>query len=677
MDSTPALAPYPELILRNGRQKGARRALKTPITFIGRENGCDIQLTVDGIQPIHCVIAVGPERPVLRAWNGAQVLVNGSAVMIRELHDGDVVALGPFEFEMRGSTAHLTARKETEAAADTHAKRRLDEIRELQRQLSEARAEFRRDRKARQLRLDEQSSKLTAMRAEVEKREELTRSERARLLSLRKRFIRRWKKHWSSERGRLEKESQRLQRERADLAARLAELSTRDEQLRTHGEVEQRRIDEGWRKLNEAAQTAQIEQAQADTDLTNRRHSLAEDIRLFDLDRHALVRERLHVEQYTAQLRIEASGLDSRIANLRAVLAPMQEQYEAQMLRALTDLPEPPATVPAAEQRLAELERLIADVGDQRRVLLDQTDQLGEARAAWRDEEQRLVGEMEKLGRRLKAWEDRLIQREKRAVKAERSLEIQRANLEQSRERLDSWQARLQAREVGLREENLRLESELRQRLQQVERRDSAMSELCRRWCERRRTEVQHLRTEHRRCAKLRMAWQDRRSATSRGERNLLAQQRELAVQALVLENAGLRLLTTARDPRVAAKKFERIQRRIDRVNAREKAKLEENWLALRTEQEELEVLFNQTMKQVEQAAQLERAIADRLAEAESRERRLTEREVVLLETETQCKAQRESYQRECGELRDEIDRLAGLLIERGDSEPLSLARAA
>lgn len=678
MDSTPALAsPHSELIVRTGKQQGARRVLKAPITFIGSEKGCDIRLAIVGaVQPVHCVIARGPDGPVLRSWKGAVVLVQGEAVKTHELRDGDVVTIGPFEFEFRTSSLPASWPAKTPDYQDSSIDKRLEELRNLQRQLSDARAEFRSERKENERRIAEQTNELVAVRREAEKREEQARCEHSRLTRLRKRFIKRWKRHWSTERTRIEKETQRLQREQAALEARKAELLKRDEQARAHITVEQQRIEHSWQELDAAEQTARADEAKRQAEIVAQKGALAEEERRFKAERTALHREWLGMQQHTAQLRLEASGLEARIVNSRALLQHLRAGDQSRPLPASEIASEPPANE-LVEARLAELERLIAEVADQRRTLLEQTDRLAEARETWRGEEQRLVREMEQIGERLRSWEDRLINRERRAGNEESALEYEHTKLDQLRDRLDAWQARLQSQDVELREERLRLEADFQQRMRHFERREIAMADLCRRWTERRRAEVQQLRSEHRRCAKLRMAWQKRHSARDETDRATFDRQRELAEQALVLENARQNLLARAGDPRVAARKLERLQRRIERLNAREHEKLDQQRQALQAERAELNELFGRTDQRIENAAILEREIADRLADAESRERRLTDREVALAEMETVCRTQRESYQRECGELRDEIDRLAGLLIESAANEVTPLACAA
>ena len=42
--------------MQNGRLSGARRALNDPLTLIGNASSCDIRLSVEGVDPLHCAI---------------------------------------------------------------------------------------------------------------------------------------------------------------------------------------------------------------------------------------------------------------------------------------------------------------------------------------------------------------------------------------------------------------------------------------------------------------------------------------------------------------------------------------------------------------------------------------------------------------------------------------------
>jgi hypothetical protein len=93
--------PVGELVVLNGRQCGARRALTQPATFLGRAQGCDVRLNVEGVEAFHCVVVCRPGDVVLRDLNSTQgTFVNGQRVSSVVLKDGDLLDVGPFRFRV-------------------------------------------------------------------------------------------------------------------------------------------------------------------------------------------------------------------------------------------------------------------------------------------------------------------------------------------------------------------------------------------------------------------------------------------------------------------------------------------------------------------------------------------------------------------------------------------------
>lgn len=91
-----------ELIVRNGRQRGARRPLDKPLVLIGRNSICDIRLNVDGISDLHCaLLQAGPEWRLRVLQDDRATLVNGQPAMECTLADGAELTVGPFRFKVR------------------------------------------------------------------------------------------------------------------------------------------------------------------------------------------------------------------------------------------------------------------------------------------------------------------------------------------------------------------------------------------------------------------------------------------------------------------------------------------------------------------------------------------------------------------------------------------------
>src|ERR1043166_3711353 len=90
-----------ELVVLNGRQRGAKKPLDGPATLVGRADGCDVRLNVEGIEPFHCVIARGPDDATIRDLESSLgTFVNGQRVRSTRLRDGDLLDIGPFRFRV-------------------------------------------------------------------------------------------------------------------------------------------------------------------------------------------------------------------------------------------------------------------------------------------------------------------------------------------------------------------------------------------------------------------------------------------------------------------------------------------------------------------------------------------------------------------------------------------------
>ena len=205
--------------------------------------------------------------------------------------------------------------------------------------------------------------------------------------------------------------------------------------------------------------------------------------------REAYLAERMREEHHTAQLRIEASGLESRIVNMRAILLQLESQRDSAAGNANNScLDLPVATEPRADDDAdmpeSEVEKLAGELADQRLALLEQIDQLATARERWREEEARIVEEMEELGEQLRLREDKVSERETAAAFEEDNLDKERVALGQVRDHLDLWQSRLKSREASWKAESSRAELDIQRRTQSIDRREKAVGELCRKWSE-------------------------------------------------------------------------------------------------------------------------------------------------------------------------------------------------
>jgi chromosome segregation ATPase len=78
------------------------RSLDRDVTTIGRARGADLALEAIEISTMHCIIYRGPDGFRIRDCNSrCGTRVNGASVKTAPLHDGDILNIGPFSFEVR------------------------------------------------------------------------------------------------------------------------------------------------------------------------------------------------------------------------------------------------------------------------------------------------------------------------------------------------------------------------------------------------------------------------------------------------------------------------------------------------------------------------------------------------------------------------------------------------
>jgi pSer/pThr/pTyr-binding forkhead associated (FHA) protein len=692
MENTPpspsSIPPAAELIVHNGRQKGARRPLKTPVTIIGSAKGCDIRLSVKNVRQVHCLITFDNNGPQIRSWGGNGTKVNGTPVVTQLLRDGDVIGIGPFEFVVQWSVPLAESVEETPLPAQTAAPETKDselKLLELQQQISTARAKFRREKSEFEIESALHLQQLADARHELECRETETLRDRAKIQHLRKRFIKRWKKQRSTQRLRLLAETDFRERERQRLDESRQALATERSAFRIHSDAETRRIEQAWEQIRSADKKSRLERARLQADLDQRQRAVADGEAQLKAEKEAFHAERMGLERHSAYLRIEADGLESRIVNLRAVLLQLEAQRALALPNdsirdTLTDSKssaEPAAVDLPADSRSLELERLAAELADQRLMLIEQFDRLATARENWREQEAQIVREMAELVEELRLREDRVIDREKAVAFEEDESEKERARLLQLRDHIDGWQARVEVRETAWKAESTRKTAELEQKFHQLERRERAVTELCHRWTVRRRDELFRLRGEYRRCEELRANWMQAQAAVEQQQNQVHANQREVAARALALEQAEQKFLNTSMHRNLAEKCLERMNRHVRRATDKARLDLEVRLHAVAAERSQFEELFRETAESLVRLAEKEREVLERSAQTEHLEAMITERARSFADWENLWKSQRQSFEREREELQLEIDRLSGLLLQNSNHDPAPLARAA
>jgi len=561
---------------------------------------------------------------------------------------------------------------------------------ERRRQLLQLRDQVRQDRAALKAEMEEarrQNEELrTALNRErqaVQKELQQAGQERRRLIELRKRLKKRWRKHWQthetalerreqelkSQRAHWERETEKLQRERVQLM---------QDQLRFNGEVEleRRRLQDEWQQLGLAQQQWEAclnqEQAERERRLRELEHRKAEVIAA----EQNLAEQRRAAEELQFQLRKETEGLEARICNQRLKLLEYEKQWSA-VASGVASVPrdEAPGTLmqpgsprPRDPDVPRVLARLAGDLADQRHHLLEQWQCLVELQETWEPERSAILAQFETAARELVLVEQRLSEREQALAAREADLRQRQQALFDIRCSLEAWQARLTARETFLDNERIMLLADVRAREEMAEAQAQRLEEIRQRRARRRSQEIEELRVARAQHEQMRrdyaLLWQECQERRA----ELIREHRELAAKALALEQFRQELLSRVADTPRADKRLERLRRRnLARIQAEERD-LQRERAALLGETKRLDLREARLIEQEEKLLAQHEDWMKQVADWEERQAA-----AMALEQHRQQELQHwqrlhERDERELTELREEVERIARLLLEENEA---------
>lgn len=99
----------PSLIVQSGKHKGKKIELPDREVVIGRDESCFIRMTSNEVSRQHCAVSLRADGVYVRdlqSQNGT--LVNSVRIDKEQLlHDGDVLQVGPVQFEVAGTRAEM------------------------------------------------------------------------------------------------------------------------------------------------------------------------------------------------------------------------------------------------------------------------------------------------------------------------------------------------------------------------------------------------------------------------------------------------------------------------------------------------------------------------------------------------------------------------------------------
>jgi pSer/pThr/pTyr-binding forkhead associated (FHA) protein len=691
-------APEATFIVRNGRFAGTRRTIASTITVVGRDSKCDFRLDAEGVSPIHCIIASSGDSLHLRTLPDAlAVIVNGAPVFDSILANGDLVEIGPFHFQIE-----LIANSGTVASAETYPnpnalateaerleKQRSDlaskekqltvHLDERQRQLQilrdnaqEAHAALQSERQRYEVRVGEVLADLANSRSTLAQSQAELHARRERLRRLRMLLQRRYLRLSEA------KEAQN-QATLEDLARRensLAEQKSRFERFRLHcntnSELRRRQLDERSQELQ------QQEQA-----LKTRESSLRADESKLDSTRSEFGLEYRRWEAGRKQRGQEIAGLEARIEAERRKLQTLRSEAEkhqgslhnfqtAQLERSATALASlaggASGTSLGGEQ--PSIDRLAADLADQRLWLAEQCQRLLRAQNQWREQHEDATAELEVVAQGLHERELRITAHERGLENAEADLRGRGQQIAQMRTSLESWKARLAIAASSWLGERERLLADLGARERLIEEHAAAAENAQARWKKRRQLHITRLREQRVAWYRLREFCVAAREEYWRRCQGLDKQARVLSERSLALEQLRQELIPQSGDLSTTENRLEVLRREWASLSEKAEQTVSAQWKALNREADQLDARARALFEQANKISTAEKNLS---AKSEAREEFQAAASALELKHERETlflRRQREALEMEVTTAREEVERLARLLI--GEAEESS-----
>jgi Inner membrane component of T3SS, cytoplasmic domain len=711
---SPALPEHPEpaaeLVVINGRLGGARRSLSGPLTLVGQGAGCDLRLLDDAVALFHCAVVRDHDGPLLRDLGSpAGTRVNGQPIGTHRLANGDRIEIGgvSIEVSLETPTANPPSADIVLLDRDRDALRiqiaaviaqqaALDEVESRLdgRQVSLERQETQLARHLddRRLELDQSMQALEQERAgSQQQRDDLAR-EKAELIEQQQQFgkqrqrmqeLRRklWKRY--RDMGKV-REAAVVRREAE--AAGIVERCKRERatvqafQERVNGERELGRV-----QLRDQRQTLEKEKAEHLAALRHQQEAVQQ--QQADLTRQAaevgessqaLAGERQAWEARQATLIREVDGLESRIRNTRERLDAMTPQVKR--AAAPTEAIIPPSMSPALQPDTragvpTDLHDFADMLDDQRRHLLGKWRQLIEVENQWQEERRTALAELELVTEELAGREKDLGHRHRQAEAEESGLVRRREDLSAQRASLDGWRARLASDEASWKAKQELSQEEIAGREALLEQRRQQFEVVQQRRHQRLEQEVAELLGLRTRCEEVRKLYLERLGEYERQRAQQDEAQRDLVAQAVVLEQSRDELTHAAPDPA-------RTAQAIDRLRKRERARLDADARAVEADRRRLqqdlaraEAESRRTRQREEEQVARQVDLARRADDWDAQRLVAEEDEARRQEELRRLRARHAVDERQLRQLRDELERLARLLIEDGDTT--ASARAA
>jgi hypothetical protein len=295
----------------------------------------------------------------------------------------------------------------------------------------------------------------------------------------------------------------------------------------------------------------------------------------------------------------------------------------------------------------------------------------------WHQDHESATVELAVAGAKLAEREENVTQRERALAPLESDLRRLHAEVMQLQHRCEGWQARLHVSEASLRAERETLLARVRSRESHADQQTALVAELRQHWAERRRLELEAVRAERAHCLELQRRAAELCEEYLRRNQNVEREARALSVKALSLDEYRLHFIATSENAAVTERRLVRLRQRWDKRFAAAERKLARDGAAL-----------SAATLRIEKQATALRALNDDLTgreEAFAREFAAWEEDQLQAEiTHSKMEAElrshrlhRELLERQVGEERAEIERLAHVLLQETPLPTPAIMRAA
>lgn len=592
------------LKVMQGKHQGLRKVLKSPVTLLGAEKGCDIRLNSTEVEQLQCVIVETPEGYLVRnLYDCQKVVVNGEPMEISPLHTGDELSIGPFSFlveyaqpalqkqyapspeaqideerqALRVQAAAVVSQQSSLMEQEILLRDQTQELSQKEKQLAASLREkhlrllqLQRSLKSKSSTLKQQEisilGQLQEKEAQVARESEQAKQVKSHYEQLRKRFKGRWKKvarraidTLSQKEKLLASGLARLKKEREGLERVISEQANTNGQQRTELAQEKRELRSGWDKLEAARQEASRKAQEAELLWAQKEKDLAAREARLSAGEKGLVQEQKRWNNHLEKLHLESEGLERRITLLRTEMNPLPMP---------APMPEPQTPKqPAPEEVTAfmgRLEQIASTLYDQRLRLLEAWDNIERKRMEFHDEKTRIIGELEAAGKAL-------VQREKHVEASEYTLQLRQEQVREKSRRISELRNSLEARaslletgKIQLAADKVNHDALWKQRSSAMEKMFTFLQDSRRNLCKRRQAEQVFLQKQQDRSEDLRQntakVWQQCQAKLE----ELETQRESLAIQELALGRLSLELLAKASDASGAERKLEKLRKGIE-----------------------------------------------------------------------------------------------------------------